>query len=136
MKNAYQCQMASEHRVAALCKSQAPCLCACVPPALGADPRVPRSCVFSRAHFTLKQQVIKITASLHGIVPPVNVYCFSSSSRSDMENDSKVFCCSDSSEVMEGPIQQRQTFPQNWHQKGREREYFKGKPSIDYWGLK
>lgn len=33
--------------------------------------------------------IIKITASLRVIIPLNNVYCFSSSSRSDIENDSK-----------------------------------------------
>lgn len=45
----------------------------------------------------------------------------------------EVFCCSDSSKVMEVPIWQRQTLPEYQHRKEREIENFKGKPSIDYW---
>lgn len=34
-------------------------------------------------------RIIKVTASLHVIIPLQNVYCFSRSSRSDIENGSK-----------------------------------------------
>lgn len=38
MKNAYQCQMASEQRVDALCQPQASWFCACAHPAAGLIP--------------------------------------------------------------------------------------------------